>query len=36
MIEIPSMIVVARAVFHKNKYHPQVFSDECLSKLSII
>ena len=25
-IEIPSMIIVARAVFHKNdKYYPQVF-----------
>ena len=30
-IEIPSMIIVVRTVFHKNnKYHPQVFLDECL------
>ena len=34
MIEIPSMIIVARAVFHENnKYYPQDFLDECLSKL---
>ena len=35
MTEIPSMIIVARAVFHENdKYHPQAFfSDECLYKL---
>ena len=27
-IEIPSMIIVVRTVFHENnKYHPQVFSD---------
>ena len=33
-IEIPSMIIVVRAVFHKNnKYYPQVFLDECLYKL---
>ena len=33
-IEIPSMIVVARTVFHENnKYYPQVFLDECLYKL---
>ena len=33
-IEIPSMIIVVRAVFHENnKYYPQVFSDECLYKL---
>ena len=32
-IEIPSMIIVAKAVFHKNKYYPQVFLDECLYKL---
>ena len=36
-IEIPSMIIVVRAVFHENnKYYPQVFSDECLYKLWII
>ena len=30
-IEIPSMIIVVRTVFHKNnKYYPQVFLDECL------
>ena len=35
MTEIPSMIIVARAVFHENnKYYPQAFfSDECLYKL---
>ena len=33
-IEIPSMIIVVRAVFHeKNKYYPQFFLDECLYKL---
>ena len=33
-IEIPSMILVVRAVFHeKNKYYPQVFLDKCLHKL---
>ena len=33
-IEIPCMIIVARAVFHENnKYYPQVFLDECLYKL---
>ena len=37
IIEIPSMIVVVRAVFHENnKYYPQVFLNECLSKLWII
>ena len=37
MIEIPSMIIVVRAVFHENnKYYPQVFLDECLYKLQII
>ena len=36
-IEIPSMIIVVRAVFHENdKYYPQVFLDECLYKLGII
>ena len=35
--EIHSMIIVARAVFYENnKYYPQQFLDECLSKLSII
>ena len=34
MIEIPSMIIVVRAVFHKNnKYYLLVFLDECLYKL---
>ena len=34
IIEIPSMIVVVRAVFHENnKYYPQFFLNECLSKL---
>ena len=37
MIEIPSMTLVVRAVFHENnKYYPQVFLDECLYKLWII
>ena len=36
-IEIPCMIIVARAVFHENnKYYPQVFLDEYLYKLRII
>ena len=34
MVEIPSMVIVVRAVFHENnKYYPQVFLDECLYKL---
>ena len=34
MIEIPSMIIVVRAVFYKNnKCYPQVFLDECLYQL---
>ena len=34
MIEIPSMIIVVRAVFYKNnKYYLLVFLDECLYKL---
>ena len=34
MIEIPSMITIGRAVFHKDKkYYSQVFLDECLYKL---
>ena len=33
-IEIPSMIIVVRAVFHENnKYYPQFFLDECLYEL---
>ena len=35
--EIPSMIIVFRAVFHENnKYYLQVYLDECLSELQII
>ena len=34
MIEIPSMIIIVRAVFHKNnKYYPQVFLDGRLCEL---
>ena len=34
MIEIPSMIIVVRTVFHENnKYYLQVFLNECLYKL---
>ena len=34
MIEICSMVIIARAVFHENKkYYPQVFLDECLYEL---
>ena len=33
-IEIRSMKIVVRTVFHENnKYYPQVFLDECLYKL---
>ena len=33
-IEIPTMAIVARAIFlENNKYYPQVFLDECLYKL---
>ena len=32
-IEIPSMIIVVRAVFYENKKYPQVFLDKCLYKL---
>ena len=33
-IEIPTMTIVVRAVFHENnKYYPQVILDECLYKL---
>ena len=29
-VEIPSTIIVLRAVFHENnKYYPQIFLDEC-------
>ena len=34
IIEIPTMTIVARAVFHENnKYYQQVFFDECLYKI---
>ena len=37
MIEIHSMIIFVRAIFHENnKYYPEVFLDECLYKLRII
>ena len=33
-IEIPTMTIVVRAIFlENNKYHQQVFLDECLNKL---
>ena len=33
-IEIPGMIILARASFHENnKYCPQVFLDECLYEI---
>ena len=33
-IEIPSMIIIVRAVFHENnKYYSEVFLGECLHKL---
>ena len=33
-IDIPSIIIVVRAVFNENnKYYSQVFLDECLYKL---
>ena len=33
-IEIPTITIVGRAVFHENsKYYPQVFLGECLYKL---
>ena len=32
-IEIPTMTIVVRAVFHENnKYYPQVFLEECTEK----
>ena len=34
MIEIPTIAIVARAIFHENnKYYPQIFLDECLYKM---
>ena len=37
MINIPSMIVAVRAVFHENtKFYPQVFLDDSHYKLQII
>ena len=34
MIEIPTMKIVVRAVFHENnKYNLQVFLDDCLCRL---
>ena len=36
-IEIKSLIIVLRVVFHENyKYYPEVFLEECLSKLWIM
>ena len=36
-VEIPTMTIVVRAVFHKNnKYYPQVSLDECIYKLQVI
>ena len=33
-IEIPSMVIVVKAVFYENnKHYPHVFLDECLHKL---
>ena len=37
MIEIPSMIIVVRAVFYENnKHYPLVSLDECLHKLQLL
>ena len=36
MIEISSMIIVVRAVFHENYKYPHIFLDDCLYKLWII
>ena len=36
MIEIPSMIIVVRAVFHENYKYPEALLDECLYKLEVI
>ena len=36
-IEIPTMAIIARAIFYENnKYYPQVLLDEYLYKLQII
>ena len=36
-IEILSMIIAVRVIFLGNdKYYPQVFLDECLSKLKLL
>ena len=36
-VEIPTMTIVVRVVFHENnKYYPQVFLDECPYKLQTI
>ena len=33
-IEIPTITIVVRVVFHENKkYYPQVFLDECLYQI---
>ena len=33
-VEIPTITIVLRAIFlENNKYHPQVFLDECLYKI---
>ena len=33
-IEIPTMTIIIRAIFHENnKYYPQVFLDDCLYKI---
>ena len=37
MMEVSSMTIVVRIVFHENnKYYPQVFLDECPYKLQTI
>ena len=34
MIDVPSMIIIARVTFYENNnYYTQVFLDECLYKL---
>ena len=35
-IEITSMIIAVRAVFHENKFYLHVFSDQYLHELQII
>ena len=32
-VEIPLMTLIVRAIFHENKYYPQVFLDKCLYKI---